>query len=578
MALMKREEWEHLVREVDWTLSYVDQDAVFPEWQSGTGRVPLEAWRAWEESYKISYPQYVSVQRDKEAAAFAVKAALQRSAVFDALEEGWKSCAKLHFGFVSLAEYAAFLAEARMARFGLAGAWRNMAVLGALDEIRHCQLSLFFAHEFVSKDPQYDWAQRAFHTNDWAVIAGRSFFDHMMAAGNVVDTAIQLPLVFETGFTNLQFVGLASDALASGDINFANMISSIQTDEARHAQQGGPTLEILMRHDSARAQWIVDKTFWLSARMFAILTGPALDYYTPLAHRRQSYKEFMEEWVITQFVRTLEDYGLSKPWYWDEFIEGLDLWHHALHLGVWFWRPTVWWNPQAGASEAERKWLSKKYPKWEELYGALWEQIMGNIKNGDERSTLPETLPWLCNMCQLPQCSYALSPDGNYRVQDFPLVYDNRTYHFCSKVCRQIWSEDRDMLHVRTLGERLIAGEIQPANFPGILKYMGLDEPRASGAPSEASRGKPIVTGTNSIPINSRFGTDFVTHLVMIAPEDTMAEVAKKVAHHSVGKRLAPEARSMRVYYEGRPVAADATVTQVGIAPLQHVFVDYMRD
>ena len=55
----------------------------------------------------------------------------------------------------------------------------------------------------------------------------------MMVAGNVVDTAIQLPLVFETGFTNLQFVGLASDALASGDINFANMISSVQTDEAR---------------------------------------------------------------------------------------------------------------------------------------------------------------------------------------------------------------------------------------------------------------------------------------------------------------------------------------------------------
>ena len=33
--------------------------------------------------------------------------------------------------------------------------------------------------------------------------------------------AIELPLTFETGFTNLQFVGLSADALASGDINFA---------------------------------------------------------------------------------------------------------------------------------------------------------------------------------------------------------------------------------------------------------------------------------------------------------------------------------------------------------------------
>ena len=71
----------------------------------------------------------------------------------------------------------------------------------------------------------------------------------MIAAPNVVDLAIQLPLMFETGFTNLQFVALAADALGAGDINFANMISSIQTDEARHAQQGGPTLEILMEHD-----------------------------------------------------------------------------------------------------------------------------------------------------------------------------------------------------------------------------------------------------------------------------------------------------------------------------------------
>jgi toluene monooxygenase system protein A len=30
-------------------------------------------------------------------------------------------------------------------------------------------------------------------------------------------------------------VALAADALESGDINFANLISSIQTDEARHA-------------------------------------------------------------------------------------------------------------------------------------------------------------------------------------------------------------------------------------------------------------------------------------------------------------------------------------------------------
>ncbi|MGD0246228.1 MAG: DJ-1/PfpI family protein [Streptosporangiaceae bacterium] len=141
---------------------------------------------------------------------------------------------------------ALFKAEGtQAARFGLNGSWRNMATFGQLDELRHAAVTTFFGHEFVGKDAQYDWTQKAFHTNDWVTISLRNLFDAMMISSNVVDIAIELPLTFETGFTNLQFVALAADALASGDVNFANMISSIQTDEARHSQQGGPTLEIL---------------------------------------------------------------------------------------------------------------------------------------------------------------------------------------------------------------------------------------------------------------------------------------------------------------------------------------------
>ena len=45
-----------------------------------------------------------------------------------------------------------------------------------------------------------------------------------------------------TGFTNMQFLGLAADAAEAGDFTFASLISSIQTDESRHAQIGGPAL------------------------------------------------------------------------------------------------------------------------------------------------------------------------------------------------------------------------------------------------------------------------------------------------------------------------------------------------
>jgi toluene monooxygenase system protein A len=474
MALLKREEWQGFVRDVDWSYRYVDDEAVYPEWMSGTGKVPRQAWLAWEESYKVSYPEYVATQRDKEAAAYAVKAALQRSKVWDSLTEGWKSATKMHFGGTAASEYAAVLAELKMARFGLAGSWRNMAVFGQLDELRHASITTFFGHEFVSQDPQYDWTQKTYQTNNWVAISLRNLFDAMMSSANVVDIALQLPLVFETGFTNLQFVALAADALASGDVNFANMISSIQTDEARHSQQGGPTLEILVEHDPARAQWVVDKTFWASARALSALTGTSMDYYTPLEHRKQSYREFMEEWIIDQFIRTVEQYGLRKPWYWDEFMRGLDTWHHSLHMGFWVWRPTIWWRPMAAVSPDERAWLVEKYPNWEKVYGDKWDVIIDNVNSSNTEATLPETLPWLCSTCHLPACNATQSRDGTWRVRDVPLTYDGRTYHFCTKACRQIFWKDRGGVNHQTLVDRFLAGQIQPMDVGGILGYMGL--------------------------------------------------------------------------------------------------------
>jgi len=475
MARMKREEWYDIARDCDWTLGYADEEAVFPEWLSGGGKVPREAWKAWDEPYKCAYPDYVATQREKENSVYAVKAALQRSNIFDQLDEGWKSAAKMHFGGITLIEYLAVLGESRMARFGLSPSWRNMAVYGTLDEIRHTQMDMYLAHEFIGKDPQFDWALKAYHTNEWGIIAARGAFDGMILAPNAVDIAIQLPFTFETGFTNLQFVALAANALDSGDISFANMISSTQTDEARHAQQGGPTLEILIKHDPKRAQWIVDKTFWISARLFAILTGPAMDYYTPLQHRKLSYKEFMQEWIVAEFLRLIEDYGLKKPWYWKEFIDGLDTWHHSLHLGVWFWRPTVWWKPQGGISSAERGWLNEKYPLWEQQWGEIWDNLIANINAGNiAPGTLPETLPWLCNFCHLPIGTAGSPHNPKYPIRSYPLNHNNYTYHFCSKVCRQIWWEDRDTLNQKTVIERLLTGDIPQPDVPGILNWMGL--------------------------------------------------------------------------------------------------------
>jgi toluene monooxygenase system protein B len=79
------------------------------------------------------------------------------------------------------------------------------------------------------------------------------------------------------------------------------------------------------------------------------------------------------------------------------------------------------------------------------------------------------------------------------------------------------------------------------------------------------------------VPINARFDNDFVTQLVVVLDTDTMRDVAAKVAHHVVGKRLPARDADMVVRYQGRALPYDMTVTEAGIEPLQNVYVGWVE-
>src|SRR5262249_24375839 len=152
------------------------------------------------------------------------------------------------------------------------------STLGALDEFRHTQIPLLIMHDLVRWDEQFDWTHRFYHTSNWVSIAARHLFDELLVASKPLEFAIATNFVFETGFTNLQFVALSALADGLGDHMFHRMVTSIQTDEARHAQIGKSVLEILVKHDREYAQRLLDKWFWRSWLLFAIVTGFSMDY------------------------------------------------------------------------------------------------------------------------------------------------------------------------------------------------------------------------------------------------------------------------------------------------------------
>src|SRR5216683_7508314 len=154
MPGLARSEWYDLTRDMNWTLSYVDQEEAWPQDLSNTYGIPAESWWGWDEPYKITYTEYVHNQVGKDAGVYSVNSVISRSRMFEELDPGWKSAIIAHYGAIAIPEYLAGIGESRMGRFGRAAACRNMATFGCLDETRHGQIQTYFPYTLLGKEPR----------------------------------------------------------------------------------------------------------------------------------------------------------------------------------------------------------------------------------------------------------------------------------------------------------------------------------------------------------------------------------------------------------------------------------------
>jgi toluene monooxygenase system protein A len=474
--MLRRDDWLDLARKVNWTFKYVSEWDAFPPAVSGQPWLENAAWLDWSEVYKTTYREYVRNQRTKEEGVAAVRAALSKVHLQERLDPGWVQLVKFHDGMFALAEYAACVAELRMARFGRDSAWRMMATLGALDEIRHTQIPLLLSHDLLSFDGNFDWTHRAYHTNEWLIVGARHLFDDMILAADAVETAIELNFVFETGFTNLEFMAMAAMADRADHPLFERALASIQTDEARHGQIGHPVVRKLLESGAhERAQFLVDKMWWRSWRLMIALTGTAMEYLTPVSARTRSFKQFMEEWVIDQFMKNLAEFDLKRPWFWDLFVEEVDYAHHSFQLGLYGYRTTLWFDIARPNAE-EREWLVDKYPDWERAFGTHWDRLETRWAKDGEAGTLEQSIPALCNLCQMP--TLFIRPGRNTACT---LTVDRRRYLFCSAPCRWIFEQElsRFAAH-KSVVDRILLSEA-PGSLRDLLEWMGVDPSTEAG-------------------------------------------------------------------------------------------------
>lgn len=470
---LKNSDWYEIARDTNWTPKYVTEDDLFPPQFSDPYGIPVSAWETFDEPYKVTYREYVKTQREKDVGAYSVKAALSRVDFYKKSAPGWKALLQMHFGTIPFVEYGSVSAFARITRFGKGPGMRNMANFGTLDEIRHTQIQMFFGYEFLSVDRAFDWAQKAPNSDNWVVMSERHCFDDVEHTRDAVSAAIMTNFSFEQGFTNLQFVALSADARRYGDFSFATMLQTVQSDEARHSQIGEPLIQIMVENGKkAEAQKLIDISFWRVWKQFSALSGIAFDYYTPLDKREFSLKEFVHEFVTTQFLRNLEALGLEKPWYWDQyFLPDVDTYHHAQQIGIYMYRDTEWWDPIAGVSPEEREWLEEKYPGWNDTFGQVWDVITDNLKHGRMDRLTPKPLPMMCAMTGLELTGI---PGKKWNVRECTLDLEGHRYHFGSPVDKWIFEQEPSRYKgYKGFIDRVVAG-MMPPGPDGVFEYMSM--------------------------------------------------------------------------------------------------------
>ena len=156
----------------------------------------------------------------------AVREAVGRVEDYQRLPQGWLEGLKLHAATLPLAEFAAVVgnlrARALRPRQRVADRRRCSARWTRCATPRSRSLLM---HDLVRWDPQFDWTHKFFHTEQLG--RDRRAPPRRRAAARVrTRSSSRSPrnFVFETGFTNVQFVGLSALAHGVGDSMFEKMV------------------------------------------------------------------------------------------------------------------------------------------------------------------------------------------------------------------------------------------------------------------------------------------------------------------------------------------------------------------
>ena len=247
----------------------------------------------------------------------AVREAVGRLEDYAAARPGLaRTALKLHAATLPLAEFAAVIGNLRAARFGRDSAWRTTATVrrarrapphadpaaadaraGALGSAVRLDAQVL-PHQQLGRDRGAPPGRRA---------AARRRTRSSSRSPPTSCSRPASPTCSSSGSSSLAHERRRPDVREDG------AAASRPTRRATR-RSARPVLATLVEHDRAYAQYLRRQV--VLAQLAAVRGRDRLQHGLPHAARaaaRASFKEFMEEWVLEQFLRSLDELGLEAP-------------------------------------------------------------------------------------------------------------------------------------------------------------------------------------------------------------------------------------------------------------------------
>ncbi len=471
--LSMKQRYSALTHDLDWPLSYVEEDDAFP--YTKFEGIKIHDWSKWEDPFRLTVESYNKYQAEKDRRLYAVLDGFAQSqGQLSLTDASYMNAMKIFLQGIPAGEYQAHRNFAHLARYLNGPGARFASLCQSMDELRHAQTEIHtLSHYNKYFGGMHDWAKMSDRV--WYLSVPKSFFDDAGTAGPF-EWLIAIGFSFEYLLTNLLFVPFMSGAAFNGDLPTMTFGFSAQSDESRHMTLGLEGIKFMLEQDEDNipiVQAWLDKWFWRGYRLISLVAG-MMDYMLPkrVMSWKESFELYFEQQMLGGLFPDLAYYGIKPPRDLEWAIQEKEILSHQVYWILYQFSHAAAFTTTVPNAD-DQAWLTESYPDtFQQIYKPLWDKAQRVMDEGGRYFN--PGLPQLCQVCQIPM---GFTEPGNPLIQcQRHSIYEGERYDMCSDGCQWIFDREPEKYVQAWLPvHQIFQGNCGGPTLPDVAVWYGLE-------------------------------------------------------------------------------------------------------